>query len=298
MNTLPEPVYDVDVLMVGHLAKDQVFVDGHGGTVPGGAVYFGGIALSRLGFRVAVVTKLHAGDLYLLRELSDEGIQVLATTASATSGIANYYLSANMERRTCKPLGFAGPFSAANIPAIGARVVVAAGIMAGEVDLNLLKQLAAHAPLALDVQGFVRVRDGDGLVFRPWAEMAEGLAHVTYLKVDRAEAELLTGETDLSAAALKLAAYGPREIVVTQSSGVTVLAEGQLYTAPFTSRSLEGRTGRGDTCFASYLGGRLTRGPADATRLAAAVTSQKQERAGPWHGSLAEVERLLAAGAA
>lgn len=86
------------------------------------------------------------------------------------------------------------------------------------------------------------MREGDELVFRPWPDLAEGLALVTYLKVDRAEAELLTGETDLGLAARRLAEYGPREVVVTQSSGVTVLAEGRLYTAPFTPRSLEGRT--------------------------------------------------------
>jgi sugar/nucleoside kinase (ribokinase family) len=286
---------DVDILMIGHFARDQIVVDGIGSAMSGGAVYFGSIALRRLGVRVAVVTRVHADDLGLLHELSDEGVQVFATTAPATSGIANYYNSADMERRICKPIGFAGPFRAADVPALSARVQVAASIQAGEIDLDLLKHLASRGPVGLDVQGFVRVREGDELVFRPWPDLAEGLALVTYLKVDRAEAELLTGETDLGLAARRLAEYGPREVVVTQSSGVTVLAEGRLYTAPFTPRSLEGRTGRGDTCFASYLGGRLTLEPAEATRLAAAVTTLKQEKAGPWRGSLADVEQLLSA---
>lgn len=286
---------DVDILMIGHFARDQIVVDGIGSAMSGGAVYFGSIALRRLGVRVAVVTRVHADDLGLLHELSDEGVQVFATTAPATSGIANYYNSADMERRICKPMGFAGPFRAADVPALSARVQVAASIQAGEIDLDLLKHLASRGPVGLDVQGFVRVREGDELVFRPWPDLAEGLALVTYLKVDRAEAELLTGETDLGVAARRLAEYGPREIVVTQSSGVTVLAEGRLHTAPFTPRSLEGRTGRGDTCFASYLGGRLTLEPAEATRLAAAVTTLKQEKAGPWRGSLADVEQMLSA---
>lgn len=64
--------------------------------------------------------------------------------------------------------------------------------------------------------------------------MAEGLAHVKYLKIDRAEAELLTGQSDLAVAAEQLAALGPREIVATQASGVTVWADGQVYQAPFT----------------------------------------------------------------
>jgi sugar/nucleoside kinase (ribokinase family) len=148
--------------------------------------------------------------------------------------------------------------------------------------------------VALDAQGFVRVRDGDDLVFRPWTGMQEGLAQVTYLKADRAEAELLTGQSDLRAAARQLAAYGPREVVITQSSGVTVLAGGQIYQAPFTPRSLQGRTGRGDTCFSTYLGTRLDAPPERAARVAAAVTTLKQEQPGPWLGTLADVEALLA----
>jgi sugar/nucleoside kinase (ribokinase family) len=280
---------DVDILMIGHFARDQNLVDGHGKEESGGGVYFGSVVLRRLGLRVAVVTRLHPDDFPYLDEMKQEGVQVFASPAPETSGIANYYESADMERRICKPLGFAGPFGPDEIPDLSARIYLVASIIAGEVDLPLLKALARRGPVAIDVQGFVRVREGDDLVFRQWPEMEEGLAHVTYLKVDRAEAELLTGQTDLELAARQLSKFGPQEIVVTQSSGVTVFTEGQIHQAPFTSRSLNGRTGRGDTCFATYLGTRLNKSPAKATRLAAAVTSRKQETPGPWRGSLAEL---------
>jgi len=180
------------------------------------------------------------------------------------------------------------------MPSQAARVYLVVPIMAGEVDLPLLRWLAARGPVGLDVQGFVRVREGDSLVFRPWPEMAEGLALVTYLKVDRAEAELLTGQTDLREAARELAGYGPREIVITQSPGVTVYADGQVYEAPFTPRSLAGRTGRGDTCFATYVGRRLAASAEEACHWAAAVTTLKQEQPGPWRGSPDDVQALLA----
>jgi sugar/nucleoside kinase (ribokinase family) len=146
----------------------------------------------------------------------------------------------------------------------------------------------------MDVQGFVRVPEGTELVFRQWPDMREGLAHITYLKVDKAEAELLTGETDLTRAARTLAALGPREIVLTQSSGVTVYADGRIYQAPFTPRNLTGRTGRGDTCFGTYVAKRLSVSAEEACRWAGAVTTLKQERPGPWRGSPADVEALLA----
>jgi sugar/nucleoside kinase (ribokinase family) len=282
-----------DIMMIGHFAKDALVVDGHSETAPGGAVYYGSIALRQIGVDVAVVTRLHPDDFPLLDELEQAGVEVYVTAAPETSGIENIYDSADMERRICKPLGFAGPIQASEIPDLRAKIYVAASIIAGEVDLSLLKLLARRGPVAIDIQGFVRVRDDGDLVFRQWPEMEEGLSHVTYLKVDRAEAELLTGQTDLQLAARRLAEYGPREVVVTQSSGVTVLAEGRLYRAPFTPRSLAGRTGRGDTCFATYLGRRLTASPEEATRLAGAVTTLKQEQPGPWRGTLADVESLL-----
>jgi sugar/nucleoside kinase (ribokinase family) len=284
----------VDIMMIGHMAKDLLLVDGQGDYAPGGAVYYGSIALRRLGVEVAVVTRLHTDDYVLLDELRREGVHVYASPAPATSGIENRYDSTDMERRVCSPLGFAGPMQEADIPDISAAIYMAAGIMAGEVELALLQSLARRGPVGLDVQGFVRVPEGEDLVFRPWADMEEGLACVTYLKVDRAEAELLTGKTDLEEAARRLASYGPHEIVLTQSSGVTVLANGRIHRARFTPRSLAGRTGRGDTCFCTYVGQRLTKSPEEATRLAAAVTTLKQEQPGPWRGTLADVELLLA----
>ncbi|HSJ57838.1 MAG TPA: hypothetical protein VLC95_11695, partial [Anaerolineae bacterium] len=113
---------DVDVMMIGHFARDRNIVDGRGEEAAGGAVYYGSIALRRLGLHVAVVTRLHPDDFPLLEELRAEGVQVFATAAPQTSGIANYYDSADMERRVCVPLGFAGPIRAADIPDLAARV--------------------------------------------------------------------------------------------------------------------------------------------------------------------------------
>ena len=284
---------DTDIMMIGHFAKDRLVVDGSGEISSGGAVYYGSVALRRIGVRVAVVTRLHPDDFPRLDEMMQEGVEILATSAPETSGIENIYDSADMERRICIPLGFAGPFQKDEIPDLSARAVLVVPIIAGEVNLSLLRYLAQRGPVGLDVQGFTRFREPGRLVSRPWPDMAEGLALVTYLKVDRAEAELLTGQTDLQVAARELAAYGPREVVVTQSSGVTVYADGEIHEAPFTPRSLAGRTGRGDTCFATYVGKRLSASPEEACRFSAAVTTLKQEQPGPWRGTLDDVARVM-----
>jgi len=167
------------------------------------------------------------------------------------------------------------------------------GVIAGEVNLSLLKSLAVRGPVGLDVQGFVRVPEDGVLTFQQMPDIAEVLAHVTYLKVDRAEAELLTDKTDLRIAARQLAEYGPREVIITHSKGITVYADEQIYEASFSPRSLDGRTGRGDTCFATYVGRRLSDTPEDAARFAAGVTTLKQEIPGPWRGTVEDVEKLL-----
>jgi sugar/nucleoside kinase (ribokinase family) len=272
--------------MLGHFARDQIIVDGKQEEASGGGIYYGSMALRRMGLRVAVVTRLHPKDDPYLDELRQEGVIVYAHPAEQTSGIANFYTASDMERRITHPLGFAGPFQLADLPEIEARIYAIVPIIAGEVDLALVSVLAGWGPVALDVQGFVRVRRGDELVFQPWAEMEAGLSLVTYLKLDRAEAELLSGSSDLAEAARALARFGPQEIVITESAGITVYADGALYTAPFTSRVLAGRTGRGDTCFASYLGARLSVPPGEACRISAVITSQKQELPGPWRGGI------------
>jgi len=99
-----------DILMVGHFAKDELIVDGVSQVSSGGAVYYGSVALQRLGLQVAVATKLRQEDYPRLEELTRLGIRVYPTPADQTSGIANYYQSSDMERRICKLIGFAGTF--------------------------------------------------------------------------------------------------------------------------------------------------------------------------------------------
>jgi sugar/nucleoside kinase (ribokinase family) len=286
-------LFDFDVLMIGNFAKDKLIVDGVEEIASGGGVYYGSVVVKRLGRKVVVVTRLHRDDFHRLEELRGEGITIYAQEATGTSGIANYYQSADMERRICKPIGFGGKYSLSDIPGLKTRLIYLSPLFAGEVDLPFLQALASRAPVALDIQGFIRVPVEDGLEFRPWEEMEVGLRSVTYLKVDLAEAEQLTGTKDLQTACKKLAAMGPQEVVLTQSSGVTVFAGGKFFQAPFMPRSLAGRTGRGDTCFSAYLAKRLTENPETACRWAGVVTTLKQENPGPWKGTSEVVELIL-----
>lgn len=284
----------VDVALLGTFAKDRLVHRGVTEISSGGGVYYGSVALRRLGFSVAVITRLHPDDFARLDELRAEGVAVHASPAAQTTGIENIYPTEEMDRRICRPLAFAGPFTPEEIPPIDAHVTIVTPLMAGEVSSEIVAGLAARGPLGLDVQGFVRVPRGDTLVTIAWPGMADVLKRVTYLKLDDAEAEVLVGETDLRRAASAMSTFGPREVVLTHGRGLVVWAQGTIYEAPFTPSIVRGRTGRGDTCFSSYVAARLEMDPAHACRFAAAVTSLKMERPGPFRGMRAEVERAMA----
>ena len=277
---------DLDVLMVGHFAKDMIVVDGKEEICAGGAVYYGAVVLRRLGLEVGVASRGNPEDYPSLQPLMDMGIEFDLHPASQSSGCINIYNSADMDHRICKLFGFAGEIPYEDIPDVNAKIIAILPIIAGEVSLETLKKLSERAPIALDVQGFVRVPEGDDLLFKPWKDMEEGLKYVTFLKVDSAEAEYLTGEKDLEKAAKKLAAYGPKEIVLTQKKEILVYADGQFYRAPFLPKNLSGRTGRGDTCITSYIGSRIKYGPERACQIAGIITSMKQEVPGPWTGDI------------
>jgi len=104
---------------------------------------------------------------------------------------------------------------------------------------------------------------------------------------------MLTGETDIEAAAGTLASWGPEEVVLTHRDGLLVLADGRFHKAPFCPQKLVGRSGRGDTCIASYVAKRLTASPMEAVIWAAAVTSLKMEAEGPIKRKIEEVAELI-----
>jgi sugar/nucleoside kinase (ribokinase family) len=73
--------------------------------------------------------------------------------------------------------------------------------------------------------------------------------------------------------------------LLTHRDGVCVFDGGKVHEAAFSGFTLEGRTGRGDTCTASFLVARgRGMGLAEAVAFAAEVTSRKMQYRGPYRG--------------
>jgi sugar/nucleoside kinase (ribokinase family) len=282
-----------DIAFVGHYTKDTVIYPHLTRIVDGGAFYYGANVAVRMGLRVAVVTRLAREDWHVVAELTRLGVTVFARATPASTLLRLTYPTANLDERTIELTSSAGPFSVEEVADVQARAFAIGASVRGEVPGEVVEALTAKgAIIALDVQGFIRVvRDGT-LIFDDWPGKESILRHVTVLKTDGVEASLITGEADRRVAAKRLAAYGPREVLLTHGGGVLVYNDGSFFEAPFVPEAVRGRSGRGDTCTSAYLSRRLTAPPADAVIWAAAVTSLKLEAEGPFRRELGEVEAL------
>ena len=289
---MTEPAFDIAFL--GHYTKDTIIYPHLTRTVDGGAYFFGANVAARMGLRVAVVTRLAREDWGAVEKLERLGVTLLACATPSSTLLRLIYPTDNLDERTIELTSSAGPFSVQDMAGVQARAyAIVASSARGEIPTEIVETLAARgAIIALDVQGFIRVLRNGALTHDDWPGKEAVLRHVTVLKTDAVEAELLTGESDRRAAAQKLAQYGPREILVTDNSGVLLYHDGVSYTVPFVPRELRGRSGRGDTCTGAYLSRRLVASPEEAVVWAAAVTSLKLEKEGPFDREMAEVEAL------
>src|SRR5690606_41517854 len=109
------------------------------------------------------------------------------------------------------------------------------------------------------------------------------------VNLDVGVGRVLAGTDALEEAAMIIEEWGCPETVITRAEGVLVRAGGRTYYEKFSSRSVLGRTGRGDTTFAAYLAWRMEHDVVEALKFAAALVSIKMETPGPFQGTLEDV---------
>ena len=283
-----------DVLYVGNYTKDTIISPTGIRYVDGGAVNYAAHAASRLGCKVAVVTRLAREDDRVVEKFIQSGIDCFATYTASSTLMQLEYPTTNPDIRHLSVAAVAGSITAGDMEKIDTKAAVIGSSLRGEVGLDVIRALKnKNVFVAADMQGFVRVLDGVELKYEPWDEMQSTLAYVDVVKSDAVEAEFLTGETDIYKAAKFYAAMGPREIVLTHKDGLLVYADGRFHEMNFYPQRLDGRSGRGDTCVGTYVAKRLSMDPREAGIWAAAVTSLKMENLGPFNRSIDEVETLI-----
>jgi sugar/nucleoside kinase (ribokinase family) len=283
-----------DIAFLGHYTKDTIVSAEGTRVVDGGAFNYGSHAAARMGLKVAAITRLAQEDVKVADELKTLGVDVFAEVTPLSTCLRLEYPTANVDDRVLYITSSAGPFVIAEVKDISSRVFVVGASVRGEVPLAVIEALRKKdALIAIDLQGFIRVVQDSRLVFQDWPEKEKVLSQVDTVKADAVEAELLTGQKDMRAAAEQIAALGPKEVVLTHRDGVLVYDGNRFYEARFHPERLVGRSGRGDTCISSYMASRLSTPPHEAMIWAAALTSLKMGAEGPFRRSIRDVEALI-----
>lgn len=283
-----------DIAFLGHYTKDTIISSTGTRVVDGGAFNYGSNVAVRMGLKVTAITRLAKEDFHVAEKLKDLGVDVFAHISPQSTCLRLEYPTSNVDERVIYVTDSAGPFTTAEVENIQAKAIVIGASMRDEVSLEVIEELAKKKTiLAADVQSFIRINDNGKLVPEEWLERDSVLACLDILKTDAVEAELLFGKCDLYTAAKKMHDLGPREVVITHRDGLLVYADGNFYEEKFLPKEIIGRSGRGDTCIASYTAKRLSASPQEATIWAAAVTSLKMEAEGPFQRTIEEVNNLI-----
>lgn len=282
-----------DLVFVGNVVMDEIHpFDGPAHTFCGGPVEFCAMAASWSPKRIALVTKMAERDAHCLDPARAAGIAVHVSPSKDTTYHRVRHLTANVDEREMTLVKSAGFYSTRDLPQIKPTLLHLAGLNNQEFTVDFVRQLRGRGfTLALDMQSFVRKVDPE-TGKTELADVAEKL-EITHLvdkiKLDVAEAKVLTGTADPEQAAVRFEKWGASEIMVTRADGVVVRCRGRTHFERFSNRGVLGRTGRGDTTFGSYLARRLEHGVAESLKFAAALASIKMESPGPFSGTLQQV---------
>ncbi len=284
-----------DIVIFGNYTKDTIVSAAGTRYVDGGGFNYGAHAAVLTGLKVAAVTRLAKDDFRVVDRLKKAGVDVFPFITPSSTHIKLEYPTDNVDDRILTCTATAGTYTQDQFDGLQAKAFLINGSIRDEVPFEVVEFLRKKdAFLVADAQTFIRIIDSDNkLIHAPWPEKEKFLAHIDVLKADAVEAESLTGEKDIKKAAQLLANYGPKEIVLTHRDGMLVYANGQYYEAPFIPENMVGRSGRGDTCIASYMAKRLSAPSEEAILWSAAVTSLKMEAEGPVHRKMEDVEDFI-----
>jgi sugar/nucleoside kinase (ribokinase family) len=285
-----------DIVFVGHFGIATIvpfnlttFTDW------GGPVFHGPLAASCLSKRIATISRMAEHDRALLQPLEAAGIDLFVREGETAHFKIIYPGSGVDERQLFLTVG-GGCFSMDDMPPIEPCLIHLGGLSPREFSMEFMRALkTAGFRMSIDAQSFVwQVDEWTRLIhLEDIPEKQEILGMIDFIKLDITEAKALTGTDVLQDQADMLERWGSQETVITCSDGAFARSNGKTSFAKFTNRTVQGRTGRGDTFAGAYLARRLDRSVEESLRFAAALTSIKIESPGAFNGSLGEViERM------
>lgn len=286
-----------EICCIGHITLDKVVTPRSVVHMAGGTAFYFSNALSRLDVRYMLVTALAKTEMGSVAELQAQGIEVKVLPSKHTVYFENIYPE-NQDHRTQRVLREADPFTAEQLSSVEARYFHLGPLLAGDIPVDLIRNLSQHGKVSLDAQGYLRKVENHNVLAIDWPAKKEALQYIHILKVNESEMAVLTGQTDVRKGALVLAEWGVKEVVITLGSMGSVIYTDQVFhsiPAYVPTTSVVDATGCGDTYMAGYLYQRAKGASIQkAGEFAAAMATLKIEGSGPFTGSKEDVLDLLA----
>lgn len=281
---------------IGHITLDKIVTPKMTKYMPGGTAFYFAHALSCLDTsHFQLVTALGAGEMGVVEELCRKGIQVKVLPSRRSVYFENIY-GENQDNRTQRVKAKADPFTEDGLQDINAKIIHLGTLLADDFSLDVIRFLSTKGLLSVDAQGYLREVRGERVLAVDWSDKLEALRYIHILKANESETEVLTGCSDPRQAAVKLAEWGVKEVLLTLGSmGSVIYAEGQFHEIPaFPPKEVIDATGCGDTYMAGYLYKR-SQGASyqEAGYFAAAMCTLKLEASGPFSGMEDDIQRVI-----
>ena len=242
-----------------------------------------------------LITALAPSEYKAVEDLRAKGIQVEVLPSRKTVYFENIY-GENQDDRKQRVPAKADPFTVEELKDEEAKFFHLGSLLSDDFSLDVVKLLSGKGKLAVDAQGYLREVRGEQVYPTDWKDKREALKYIDILKVNEHEAEVLTGFKDFKQAALQLAEWGVKEVLLTLGSlGSIIYAEGTFYKIPaYPAKNVVDATGCGDTYSMGYLYMR-NKGASyeEAGCFAAALSTIKLEKSGPFSGTEEQVWDII-----
>lgn len=237
------------VIVAGFITIDSIQLPVRQITSVGGPPCYAGLICSRFGLEVTALTKVGIDfpdeqAVWLARN----GIMLRAADRSLSRPTTRFRIVNASGGRSLKLVSRCEDISASQMPP-GVRFDASLiSPIAGEVSSSLLTEISSRSDFTfLDPQGFVRNFAPDGTVSAGPLRDKAIISKVDALKMDKIEAEALTGKSDPREALQKIANVGVRKAIVTQGGGACFVLDGtRIYEISVPQSPVIDSTGAGD----------------------------------------------------
>lgn len=281
---------------IGYITRDKVVTPGNTVYMPGGTAFYFAKAVSRLQAEdFLLVTALAEEDRAAADDITNEGIEVKLVPTAHSHSFENIYGDNPNDRRQ-RVTAQADPFCIEDLKDVQADIIHLGTLLADDFSLEVIKHLASKSTLTADVQGFLRKVENEKVYPVDWAEKKETLKYIHTLKANESEMEVLTGCSEPHEAALLIADWGVKTVLLTLGDkGSLIYSGGQFYDIPaYPTLQVVDATGCGDTYMAGYLYKR-SQGASyeEAGCFAAAMCTIKLQSHGPFNGTEEAINAIL-----